>query len=207
MSVTTDDCRGNASAQRLGILGGTFNPITIAHLVIAEQVSEVRRLDKVLFVPARVPPHKSASDVAPAMDRYHMTVLGTQSNPRFEVSRIELDRPGKSFTKDTLQELLDMYPGTELFYIIGSDAVAELSTWREPELVLKLARFLVVARPGYDLSQLEDRYKKSVDIVPVVGLDISSSEIRERVRQGRSIKYFVPEKVEEYIQEKGLYAK
>jgi nicotinate-nucleotide adenylyltransferase len=206
MHVTTDASRPNGSVQRLGILGGTFNPITIAHLVIAEQVSDVRRLDTVLFVPARVPPHKNASDVAPATDRYRMTILGTESNPRFEVSRIELDRPGKSFTKDTLRELLDMYPGTELFYIIGSDAVVELSTWREPELVLKLARFLVVARPGYDLSQLEDRYKKRVDIVPVVGLDISSSEIRERVKQGRSIKYLVPEKVEEYIRAKGLYA-
>jgi len=205
MRVTTDDCRENGSTQRLGVLGGTFNPITIAHLIIAEQVSEVRRLDKVLFIPARVPPHKAGSDVAPAADRYRMTILATRSNPRFEVSRIELDRPGKSFTKDTLRELLDMYPGTDLFYIIGSDAVAELSTWREPELVLKLARFLVVERPGHDMSLLEERYKKSVDIVPVVGLDISSSDIRERVRQGRSIKYLVPAKVEEYIREKGLY--
>ncbi len=191
--------------QRLGILGGTFNPITIAHLLIAEQVSELRRLDKVLFVPARVPPHKDSPDIAPPADRYHMTVLATESNPQFEVSGIELDRPGKSFTKDTLRELLKMYPDTDLFYIIGSDAAAELSTWREPELVLELATFLVVPRPGYDLSQLEDRYKKSVEIVPVVGLDISSSEIRERVREGRSIKYLVPEKVEQYIREKGLY--
>jgi nicotinate-nucleotide adenylyltransferase len=191
--------------QRLGILGGTFNPITVAHLLIAEQVTEVRRLDKVVFVPARVPPHKNSSDIASPEDRYHMTVLATRANPRFEVSRVEIDRPGKSFTKDTLQEMLEIYPDAELFYIIGSDAAAELATWREPELILKLARFLVVARPGHDPSKLEDKYRRNVDVVPVVGLDISSSDIRRRVREGRSIKYLVPENVEEYIREKGLY--
>ena len=191
--------------DRLGILGGTFNPIHIAHLLVAEQVAETCRLDKVLFIPACVPPHKSSPDIAPAADRYRMTVLATESNPRFEVSRIELDRRGRSFTKDTLQQLLEIYPDAELFYIIGSDAVAELSTWREPEAVLELATFLVVMRPGYDLARLEDRFKKCVESVPVTGLNISSTEIRERVKQGRPIKHLVPEKVEQYIRERGLY--
>jgi len=193
--------------DRLGILGGTFNPIHIAHLLVAEQVAETCRLDKVLFIPACVPPHKNSPDIAPAADRYRMTVLATESNTRFEVSRVELDRAGTSFTKDTLQHLLEICPDTELFYIVGSDAVVELSTWREPELVLKLARFLVVARPGHDLTRLEDRFTKSVEVVPVSGLDISSTEIRKRVRQGRSIKYLVPDKVEQYIRERGLYTR
>jgi nicotinate-nucleotide adenylyltransferase len=191
--------------DRLGILGGTFNPIHIAHLVVAEQVAEARRLDKVLFIPARIPPHKDSPDIAPAEDRCRMTVLATESNPCFEVSRTELDRSGRSFTKDTLRELRQSYPGTEFFYIVGSDAVAELSTWREPELVLKLAHFLVAMRPGHDLTRLEDRFRNSVEVVQVSGLDISSTEIRERVRKGLSIKYFVPEKVEQYIAQTGLY--
>jgi nicotinate-nucleotide adenylyltransferase len=191
--------------DRLGILGGTFNPIHIAHLVVAEQVAETCRLNKVLFVPACIPPHKDSPDIAPAADRYRMAVLATESNPRFEVSSIELDRTGRSFTKDTLQQLLEIYTDAELFYIIGSDAVVELSTWREPELVLKLARFLVVTRPGHDLTQLEDRFRESVEVVPVSGLKISSTEIRERVREGRSIKYLVPEKVEQYIRQRELY--
>ena len=191
--------------NRLGMLGGTFNPIHVAHLLIAEQVAEAYRLDKVLFIPAHVPPHKDSPEIAPAADRYRMTVLATESNPRFEVSRIELDRPGSSFTKDTLQELVKTNPGTELFYIIGSDAVAEFSTWREPELVVKLARLLVAMRPGYDLTQLEDRFRNSVEIVPVSGLDISSTEIRRRVREGFSIRYLVPEKVEQYIRRRTLY--
>jgi nicotinate-nucleotide adenylyltransferase len=196
---------GNRPMNRLGILGGTFNPIHIAHLLVAEQVAEARRLDKVLFIPACIPPHKDSPDIAPPEDRYRMTALATESNPRFEVSRIELDRPGRSFTKDTLQQLLEIYPGAELFYIIGSDAVAELSTWREPELVLELANFLVAMRPGHDLARLEDRFRKSVEVVHVSGLDVSSTDIRERVRKGFSIKYLVPEKVEQYIAQKGLY--
>jgi len=191
--------------DRLGILGGTFNPIHIAHLLVAEQVAEARRLDKVLFIPACIPPHKDSPDVAPAEDRYRMTELATESNPRFEVSSIELDRSGRSFTKDTLRELRQSYSGAELFYIVGSDAVAELSTWREPELVLRLAYFLVAMRPGHDLTRLEDRFRDSVEVVHVSGLDISSTEIRERVRKGLSIKYLVPEKVEQYIAQRGLY--
>lgn len=191
--------------NRLGILGGTFNPIHIAHLLVAEQVAEARRLDKVLFIPACTPPHKDSPDIAPAEDRYRMTALATESNPRFEVSRIELDRPGRSFTKDTLQELLELYPGSDLFYVIGSDAVAELSTWREPELVLELAQFLVAMRPGHDLARLEERFRESVEIVHVSGLDVSSTEIRDRVRKGLSIRYLVPENVEKYIAQTGLY--
>ena len=191
--------------DRLGILGGTFNPIHIAHLLIAEQVGEACGLEKVLFVPARIPPHKDSPDMAPAEDRYRMTVLATESNPRFEVSRIELDRSGRSFTKDTLQELLETYPDTELFYIIGSDAAAELSTWREPDLVLKLARLLVVKRPGYDLTRLEERCGKNAETVSVSELNVSSTEVRERIKKGLSIKQLVPEKVEQYIREKRLY--
>jgi nicotinate-nucleotide adenylyltransferase len=191
--------------NRLGILGGTFNPIHIAHLVIAEQVAEAYNLEKVLFIPASIPPHKNSPDIAPPEDRYRMVMLAVESNPRFEVSRIELDRVGKSFTKDTLQSLLETYSGTELYYIVGSDAAAELSTWREPELVVKLAKLLVAMRPGHNLDRLEEKFKKSIEIVPVTGLDISSTEIRTRIRNGLSITYLVPARVEEYIREQGLY--
>jgi len=191
--------------DRLGILGGTFNPIHVAHLSIAEQVGEARGLEKVLFVPAHIPPHKGSPDIAPAEDRYHMTVLATESNPRFEVSRIELDRSGTSFTKDTLRELLEIYPDSKLFYIIGSDAVAEFSTWRQPELVVKLAKLLVVKRSGFDLTRLDESFRKNVEIVAVSESDVSSTEIRERIRRGLPIANLVPPKVEEYIREKGLY--
>lgn len=196
---------GNRPMNRLGILGGTFNPIHIAHLLVAEQVAEARQLGKVLFIPTCIPPHKNSPDIAPPEDRYRMTVLATEANPRFEVSRIELDRPGRSFTKDTLQQLLEIYPESELFYIIGSDAVAELSTWREPELVLELATFLVAMRPGHDLARIEERFTKRIEVVHVSGLDVSSTDIRERVRKGLSIRYLVPLKVEQYIAQKGLY--
>lgn len=191
--------------DRLGILGGTFNPIHVAHLSIAEQVGEARGLEKVLFIPARIPPHKGSPDIAPAEDRYRMTVLATESNPRFEVSRIELDRSGTSFSKDTLQELREMYPGTELYYIIGSDAVAELPTWREPDLVVKLARLLVVKRPGFDLTPFAERFGENVETVDVSESDVSSTEIRERTRRGLSIEQLVPPNVEQYIRKNGLY--
>jgi nicotinate-nucleotide adenylyltransferase len=196
---------GKGHMDRLGILGGTFNPIHIAHLSIAEQVGEARDLEKVLFVPAHIPPHKDSPDIAPAEDRYHMTVLATESNPRFEVSRIELDRSGTSFTKDTLRELLELYPDSKLFYIIGSDAVAEFSTWRQPELVVKLAKLLIVKRSGFDLTRLDESFRKNAEIVAVSESDVSSTEIRERIRRGLSIANLVPPKVEEYIREKGLY--
>jgi nicotinate-nucleotide adenylyltransferase len=197
--------RGKRYMDRLGILGGTFNPIHVAHLSIAEQVGEARGLGKVLFVPAHIPPHKDSPDIAPAEDRYRMTVLATESNPRFEVSRIEVDRSGTSFTKDTLRELLKKYPGRELFYIIGSDAVAELPTWREPDVVVKLAKLLVVNRPGSELERLDERFRKNVEVVNVSASDVSSTEIRERIRKGLSIGHLVPPKVERYIKENGLY--
>jgi nicotinate-nucleotide adenylyltransferase len=197
--------RGKRYMDRLGILGGTFNPIHVAHLSIAEQVGEACGLGKVLFVPAHIPPHKDSPDIAPAEDRYRMTVLATESNPRFEVSRIEVDRSGTSFTKDTLRELLKKYPGRELFYIIGSDAVAELPTWREPDVVVKLAKLLVVNRPGSELERLDERFRKNVEVVNVSASDVSSTEIRERIRKGLSIGHLVPPKVERYIKENGLY--
>ena len=199
--------------QRIGIMGGTFNPIHNGHLIIAEDVREKAGLDKVLFIPSGQPPHKPGCEVADAEHRFEMVRLAVSSNPYFEASRIEIDRNGLTYTINTLQELREDYgEETAIYFIVGADVVHELVTWREYEKVFRLCEFIAVLRPGYDeagfneaIHRISTRKGARIHPVPSHLVDISSTDIRERCRKGRSIKYLVPGSVERYIYEKGLY--
>ena len=198
--------------RKIGIMGGTFDPIHTGHLVTAEAVRIEYGLEKVLFIPAANPPHKQHSKVTPAMHRYIMTVMATYSNSYFHVSPIELERPGLSYTIDTLLALIEKYgEKTEFYFIIGADTVADLPTWRHIDQLLELAYFIAATRPGCicSLDDIITKFgnigQKKIQRLATPELEISSTDIRERVRQGRSIKYIVPESVESYIFKEGLY--
>lgn len=198
--------------RKIGIMGGTFDPIHIGHLVTAEAVRIEYGLEKVLFIPAGNPPHKQDLNVTPAMHRYIMTVMATYSNPYFCVSPIELERSGPSYTIDTVKELIKLYGGrTELYFITGADAIHELPTWEQIDELIALCHFVGATRPGC-IRSLDDVIKrfgtlgrKRIHRLATPELEISSTDIRERVRNGRSIKYIVPESVESYILKEGLY--
>ncbi len=201
-----------AKQQKIGIMGGTFDPIHIGHLVTADAVRIEYRLDKVLFIPAANPPHKQDSQVTAALHRYIMTAMATYSNPHFFVSAIEMERPGPSYTIDTLRQLHDLYAGKAKFYFItGADAVGDLPTWNNIEELLDLCDFVATTRPGC-ASAIDDVIRhfgpkgaERIHRLATPELEISSTDIRERVKKGRSIKYIVPESVENYIYKEGLY--
>lgn len=189
--------------QRLGALGGTFDPIHIGHVLLAQFVGERLALDRVLFVPAADPPHKGEC-AAPAEDRWAMVELAIQGFPRFEASRLELERPGKSYTIDTLRHLRHSWPAAQLYLIIGADNVAQLATWHDPQGILELCT--VVA--GSRLSAGEGADPALVARMVLVDtpvIQLSSTQIRQRLGQGLPVRYLLPEKVEEYIRQRGLY--
>jgi nicotinate-nucleotide adenylyltransferase len=194
--------------MRLGIFGGTFDPIHIAHLFVAEEARVRCALDKVLFVPNAVPPHKAREVSAPER-RLEMTRLATASNPAFEVSPIELERPGRSYTVDTLAALKAQHPQAELFFIIGTDALAEIQTWRKPEEVARRCMFIVPERPGCTLDDLRRMlapvFMERVLPLPTLHLAVSSTDIRLRVREGHPIRYLTADAVADYIAENRLY--
>ena len=185
------------------MFGGSFDPVHLAHLVVAERVAEALTVDRVLFVPAHRQPLKEAGPRASAADRLAMLRLATAGNPRFEVSAIELDRGGTSYTIDTLRALAELHPGADLSLVLGSDAFALLDRWREAGEIRRLARFVVVARP--ETGKAADREGGTVRRVHVPALAISASDIRRRVSEGHSVRYLVPEPVRGYIAERGLY--
>lgn len=195
--------------RRVGVMGGTFNPIHFGHLVTAEEALHQFALDEVVFVPAGRPWQKEGIEVAPPEDRYLMTVIATASNARFRVSRTELDRDGPTYTVDTLRHLRRDLGDVDLFFITGADAILEILTWKAPGEVLSLAVFIAATRPGYDLERLskelpagmEDR----VQVMEIPALAISSTDIRRRVGEGRPIRYLVPEGVARYIEKTRLY--
>ncbi|MBA7491535.1 putative nicotinate-nucleotide adenylyltransferase [subsurface metagenome] len=192
--------------MRIGILGGTFDPIHWGHLLIAEGVREKFALDRVYFIPAAWPPHKVKNKVTEAAHRYKMALLATQDNSHFSVSDLEMNRPGKSYTIETVKELKEKHEGAEIYFIIGLDSALEIFTWKDPEKLLGLCRFISVQRPfSEELEKLDKKYRERIEVVEVPTLPISSTEIRERVRKGRSIKYLVPQSVEEYIYKNRLY--
>jgi nicotinate-nucleotide adenylyltransferase len=201
--------------MKIGIMGGTFNPIHNGHLIIAEDVREQCGLDMVLFIPSGQPPHKPDTEVIDAQYRYEMVRLAVENNPFFEASRIEVDRNGLTYTINTLQELKRIYgKGVDFYFIIGADIVEELPTWREFRQVFEMCEFIAVLRPGYDNSAFENAIEKNrkdfgVRIRQVQSrlVDISSSDIRKRCERYGSIKYLVPDSVEEYIKRCGLYTK
>lgn len=198
--------------RRIGVMGGTFDPIHMGHLVTAEAVRTEYQLDNVLFIPAANPPHKAKQEVTPAIHRYIMTAMATSSNPYFHVSSIELDRPGPSYTIDTVYELVDRFgAGTELYFITGADAVQEIPTWDRIEELLGLCQFIAATRPGClpTVDNIKEYFgelgKTRIHRLNTPELEISSTDIRERVKNGCSIKYIVPESVENYIWKEGLY--
>ncbi len=192
-------------------MGGTFDPIHYGHLVVAEEVWFRLKLDKVLFVPAAQPPHKLGRVVTPAVHRLEMVKLAVQGNPHFDVSSLEIERPGPSYTVDTLAQLRgSMEPEDDLWLIIGMDSLVELPTWRQPERILQLARLAVVPRPGYganlhELEKLLPGISQRVSLIPTPELSISAENLRARVAEGYPIKYQLPEAVEDYIYQVGLY--
>lgn len=197
----------------IGIMGGTFDPIHHGHLVAAEAVRARLGLERVVFVPAGRPPHKADREVSDERHRYLMTVMATVTNPLFTVSRMEIDRPGPSYTVDTVRAFRDaLGERSRLCFITGFDAVREILTWREPEVFLRLCQVVAVTRPGYSLEEVETLRARlpadqPLEIIEVPALAISSSDIRRRVAADEPIKYLVPESVETYIDKVGLYGR
>lgn len=199
--------------RKLGVMGGTFDPIHYGHLVTAEGARREFGLERVIFLPSGTPPHKNPQVVTDAEHRYMMTVLATLSNPYFDVSRVDIDRKGISYTVDTLRILHEEYgDDTELYFITGADAILEIMQWKNPEKLLELAQFIGATRPGFELDSIPpetsawlDQHRDRVHLIKVPALAISSTDIRERVRSGNSIRYLVPEPVEHFIRRTGLY--
>ena len=198
--------------MRIGILGGTFDPVHLGHLLIAEESRIGLQLDQVLFVPAGRPWLKEGQPLTDACHRIRMVELAISSNAHFQVIRNEVDRDGLSYTVDTLEELgSELPPESEFYFILGLDAFESFHRWKEPERILELCRLVVVSRPGYsdeELDQVMARYGDRSDricLLPVHNVDFSATEIRRRAAEGVSFRYQVPEAVEAYILEKGLY--
>ena len=190
--------------QKLGVFGGTFDPIHTAHLVVAEAVREAYALDEVLFIPTNVPPHKGAPSIG-GEDRFAMVELAVADNPYFTASRIELDRAGPSFAEETLDTLRAERPDDALVYIIGADMLRDLDAWRNPERLVQIAQFVAVTRPGEDLQSPNSPVAAQVERYDMPALGISSTLVRARIAEGRSIRYLVPDAVAEYIERHKLY--
>ena len=198
--------------QRIGVLGGTFDPVHNGHLHIADALRTALDLDGALWVPAGRPPHKSDQIVSSDHDRLAMLDLALAGSATDEISTIDIDRSGPSYTADTLEILAEHFPNAQLFFLMGEDSLRDLPTWHHPERILRVAELAVAGRPGVetDLESLEFQVpgvRKRVHVVPTEEIAISSSEIRRRVKENQSIRGLVPASVEAYIQEHGLYAR
>jgi nicotinate-nucleotide adenylyltransferase len=195
------------TVPRIGVMGGTFDPIHHGHLVAASEVGHFYSLDEVIFVPTGQPWQKEGRRVSASEDRYLMTVIATASNPRFSVSRVDIDRPGPTYTIDTLRDLrATRGPGAEFFFITGADALAQMMTWQDADELFKLAHFVGCTRPGHRLSGVglpDDR----VSLVEIPALAISSTNCRQRVEAGQPIWYLVPDGIVQYISKRSLYRK
>ena len=190
--------------MRVGVMGGTFDPIHHGHLVAASEAAHLLDLAEVVFVPTGQPYRKDVSNVTPAEHRYLMTVVATASNPRFTVSRVDVDRDGPTYTRDTLRDLRAQRPDDELFFITGADALAQILSWKDADELFDLAHFIGVTRPGYELSESglpEDK----VTLQEVPAMAISSTDCRDRVADGEPVWYLVPDGVVQYINKYGLY--
>lgn len=215
---------------RLGILGGSFNPIHLGHLLLADEILELLKLNRILFVPAGEPPHKPAGILAPPASRYRMTELAIRGDPRFAITDLELRRSGPSYTVDTLEALRREAPGSELYLLLGSETFLDLLSWKDPRRLAELARLVVIPRAGspFDPDGVQaqkvlqeigqegwirvppppavlDGSCRGMLLVTATSLPISASELRRRAREGRSLAYRVPEAVRAYILEHGLY--
>ena len=207
MNNRTDQKASEHKKQhKIGIMGGVFDPIHIGHLFTAEEARTRFSLDKIIFVPCLHPTHKRNDQVSKIKHRLEMSYLATSSNDYFEVSKIEINRSGPSYTIDTIKDFRSIYGWqTNIFFITGADAFLQIDTWHKKDELLKLCQFVAATRPGYDLGKLDAYFKKVLRIMEIPALAISSTEIRQRIRNGLSIKYLVLENVLHYIYNKKLY--
>jgi len=197
----------SGTPRRVGVMGGTFDPIHHGHLVAASEVQVWFGLDEVVFVPTGEPWQKVGRTISDREDRYLMTVIATASNPRFTVSRVDIDRPGMTYTKDTLRDLHKRLGDVDLYFITGADALGQILTWRDHEELFELAQFVGCTRPGHQIddSTLRDLPSKRVTLVEIPALAISSTNCRDRVAQGEPVWYLVPDGVVQYIAKHRLY--
>jgi nicotinate-nucleotide adenylyltransferase len=195
--------------KRYGVFGGAFNPVHMAHLIIAEDVRQQMHLDKVLFIPYSNPPHKDSGILLESKYRLQMLQYAVDGNPYFEVSDIEIRSTlnSKTYTVDTLLKLRELYKseGVKFYLIIGLDNLIELHTWKDPGKLFLLSEVVVLNRPGYFIQSVENDYNRRVVFIPAPNIDISASDIRNKIRDKKSIKYLVPDKVEKFIVENNLY--
>ena len=218
------EIKREAEERKIGLFGGTFNPIHLGHLRGAEEIQGAFDLQEVIFIPASIPPHKMAEEVIDARHRLEMVKLATEDNPCFSTTDIELARPDKSYSVDTIRYFRERHP-EGLFFILGSDAFVEIETWRESQNLFALCNFIVMTRPGFQEAQSSSLLPKSLSPLfryeegkswahasghtlhfkEITVLDISSTKIRELVKKGESIRYLVPGKVEAYVRDHGLY--
>jgi nicotinate-nucleotide adenylyltransferase len=202
--------------MRVGVFGGTFDPVHLGHLILAEQCREQAALDQVLFVPAALPPHKQEQMLTPFERRVEMLSVAISGHPAFRIEELEKDRAGPSYTVDTLTQLQQARPGDELCFILGSDNLHDLPLWYQPRRILELATLLVVARTDWPTFseqelkqslQLADDFPLRYQIVEAPLITIASRDIRRRIAEGRSVRYMIPRAVEAYVEDKGLYAR
>ncbi len=205
MKTKTAGRTARAPAEKLGIFGGTFDPIHLGHLIVASHVREVMQLDRIIFVPASTPPHKRGSEISPGDKRFAMIRAAVKDDPHAAASRIELDRGGVSYTIDTIRALKAMNPGAQLSLLIGMDNLIDFRSWKAPEAILEEATVIVMTRPGYEAGSGEKPLLRFMELCEVPYIGIASRDIRRRVANGKSIRYLVPEAVERYIQKNGLY--
>ena len=216
MSISKNTTSDVSRKTRIGVLGGTFNPIHIGHLIMAEEVCKHHHLSRVIFIPAYIPPHKYVNNLTDAIHRYQMVKAAVNENDKFEISDLEIRREGKSYTIDTVQEILHHYgEDCEVFLIMGADSLNELELWKNIKKLSQLCHFVIVNRPGYSTDTSDklavlignenilDIERLRIEIEPV---GVSSTEIRKRLKDGIEIKGLVPECVEAYIEEYGLYS-
>ena len=190
--------------KRIGIFGGTFNPIHVGHLAIAQMALEQMKLDHVIFVPSNIPPHKKSHHILSSKHRYNMVRLAIQGNSNFSLSDVELKRDGRSYTIDTVSSFRKKFPApAKLFFIIGADTLPHLKDWKYVEDLVKIIKFVVVNRPGYKKINIKFNYH----FVSMPGLDISSTILRKRIAQAKTIRYYVPDKVFQYIEKNKLFKK
>ncbi|WFD11531.1 nicotinate-nucleotide adenylyltransferase [Tepidibacter hydrothermalis] len=201
-----------SSLKKIGVMGGTFNPIHYGHLATAEAVRNKYDLDKIIFMPSGTPPHKSKKEIIDKKHRYNMTMIATMSNTYFEASDIEIKREGMTYTVDTLEELKRIYKNSQIFFITGADALCDIDSWKYLEKNFELATFVGATRPGIEcdevnqkINQLKQKYDANILNIYVPSLDISSTDLRNRIKKIESIKYLLPENVEKYIYKNNLY--
>lgn len=192
--------------KKIGLFGGSFNPIHLGHLILAQEALYQYQLDKVIFIPAANPPHKDPQELIEPYHRYRMTELAIAGNPKFEISDMELKRDGKSYTIETVNTYQKLYPEeTELYLIVGMDSLAEIFTWKDAENLIDLICFLGAPRQGYEWKMLDERVKKRIKLIQMPIIEIASRIIRERIRMKEPVRYWVPEPVFDYLMEQELY--